>query len=76
LKASRTQSDPVDDLAAVAALPSEAQAHKALVVDDSRLQRRILCTLLKRWGYDVSEAASGQEALDLCLDQDFDFVLS
>ena len=58
------------------AAPGAVPAHKALVVDDSRLQRRILCTLLRRWGYEVSEAASGQEALDLCMDQDFDFVLS
>ena len=53
-----------------------AVAHSVLVVDDSRLQRRILCKLLERWGYEVSEASSGQEALDLFIDQDFDFVLS
>ncbi len=31
---------------------------------------------LTRWGYDVTEAASGDEALALCLGQDFDIVLS
>ena len=52
------------------------QTHRVLVVDDSRLQRRILCKLLARWGYQVSEAASGQEALSLFMEQEFDFVLS
>ncbi|MEO5614655.1 MAG: response regulator, partial [Cypionkella sp.] len=31
---------------------------------------------LSRWGYQVTEAASGDEALALCLLQDFDIVLS
>ena len=53
-----------------------APARKALVVDDSELQRRILSALLKRWGYDVSEADSGQSALALCMETEFDFVLS
>lgn len=47
-----------------------------LVVDDSRAQRRILQMQLSRWGYDVTEAASGEEALALCQTRDFDIVLS
>jgi sigma-B regulation protein RsbU (phosphoserine phosphatase) len=47
-----------------------------LIVDDSRAQRKILQMQLTRWGYDVTEAASGDEALALCLGQDFDIVLS
>src|SRR6056297_1369578 len=49
---------------------------KVLVVDDSRLQRHILAALLKRWGYTVVEAASGDEALSLCQDTKPDLVLS
>lgn len=36
---------------------------RILVVDDSRLQRRLLTGKLAKWGYDVIEAASGEEAL-------------
>jgi len=47
-----------------------------LVVDDSRLQRRILTTSLKRWGFVVSEADSGTEALEICQRDPPDLVLS
>jgi sigma-B regulation protein RsbU (phosphoserine phosphatase) len=47
-----------------------------LVVDDSKAQRKILQMQLSRWGYDVTEAASGDEAMVLCMAQDFDIVLS
>ena len=36
-----------------------------LVVDDSRAQRRILALQLSRWGYVVTEAESGDEAMAL-----------
>jgi two-component system, chemotaxis family, chemotaxis protein CheY len=38
---------------------------KALVVDDSRAVRMILCKTLKAIGYEVCEAANGKEALDV-----------
>lgn len=47
-----------------------------LVVDDSRAQRKILQMQLSRWGYAVTEATSGIEALQFCRDQRFDIVLS
>ncbi|MCC6303627.1 MAG: SpoIIE family protein phosphatase [Rhodobacteraceae bacterium] len=47
-----------------------------LVVDDSRLQRRILATSLRRWGYGVLEAASGEEALALAARAPVDLVVS
>lgn len=47
-----------------------------LVVDDSRVQRRILLASLKRWGYAVDEAGSGTEALERVHAQTYDFVLS
>ncbi|MFO7759889.1 MAG: SpoIIE family protein phosphatase [Roseovarius sp.] len=49
---------------------------RVLVVDDSRLQRRILSASLQRWGFEVREAASGDEALALCADYAPDLVMS
>ena len=47
-----------------------------LVVDDSRSQRQILTALLRRRGYEVLEAASGEEALAICERAPVDVVLS
>ena len=47
-----------------------------LVVDDSRLQRRILVSSLKKWNYQVVEASCGEDAFELCKKQDFDIILS
>lgn len=49
---------------------------RVLVVDDSKAQRRILAMSLLRWGYLVTEAASGEEALSACEAQVFDIILS
>ncbi len=49
---------------------------RVLVVDDSKAQRRILTMSLSRWGYLVTEAASGEEALLACETQIFDIILS
>lgn len=49
---------------------------RVLLVDDSRVQRKILAAALGRWGYQIEEAGSGTEALDLLRVHDFDFVLS
>jgi sigma-B regulation protein RsbU (phosphoserine phosphatase) len=56
--------------------PSAFAQRPVLVVDDSKAQRKILQVQLTRWGYQVTEAASGDEALTLCRAQDFDIVLS
>jgi DNA-binding NtrC family response regulator len=37
---------------------------RILVADDEEASRRGMVTLLTRWGYEVAEAADGQEALD------------
>lgn len=47
-----------------------------LVVDDSRLQRRILVASLRKWGFEVIEADTGHAALALCVDNPPDLVLS
>ena len=57
-------------------LPQAAPARHVLVVDDSRAQRRLLTVSLQRGGYRVTEAASGEEALLLCRDGQFDMVIS
>jgi sigma-B regulation protein RsbU (phosphoserine phosphatase) len=45
-------------------------------VDDSAAQRRVLTLSLLRWGYRVTEADSGDAALRLCRDCEFDIILS
>ncbi|MDP9395699.1 MAG: response regulator [Actinomycetota bacterium] len=37
----------------------------ALVIDDSRVMRKILGRILERLGFEVAEAGHGQEALDV-----------
>jgi sigma-B regulation protein RsbU (phosphoserine phosphatase) len=53
-----------------------AAPKRVLIVDDSRAQRRILTLQLQRWGYQVTEAESGEAALALCEAVAFDIVLS
>lgn len=52
------------------------RAVRVLVVDDSRAQRTLLAMYLRRWGYEVLESASGEEALALCAAQPVDMVIS
>lgn len=49
---------------------------RILIVDDSRLQRRILNKSLTKWGFDVIEAASGEEAMAECSKQIPDLIIS
>ncbi|MFT6022604.1 MAG: sigma-B regulation protein RsbU (phosphoserine phosphatase) [Ascidiaceihabitans sp.] len=49
---------------------------RVLIVDDSRLQRKILSSSVTRWGYDVLEADSGLVALEMCKSDPPDIVLS
>ena len=44
---------------------SEFSGRKVLVVDDDRLNIRILSGILKSEGYVIAEASSGERALDL-----------
>lgn len=50
--------------------------HRVLIVDDSRLQRKILSSSVKRWGFEVYEAGSAEDALAICQDILPDLVLS
>ncbi len=56
---------------------SQAGAIKrVLVVDDSKLQRKLLTIALKKWGFEVQEAESGADALRLAAIHRPDLVLS
>ena len=56
--------------------PARGRTRRVLVVDDSRMQRRILCAQLSRSGYDVIEAGSAEEAIEICGRIEPDIVLS
>ncbi|WP_348638922.1 SpoIIE family protein phosphatase [Thioclava sp. L04-15] len=56
--------------------PEPGAPRHVLVVDDSRMQRRILSAQLARSGYRVSEAASAEEALVICTRTEPDIVIS
>lgn len=49
---------------------------RVLIVDDSKLQLKIMRSMLERWGFDVVEANSGAEALEICQEHEPDLVLS
>ena len=52
----------------------EEQKHmKILVAEDQQVSRLILTTYLREWGYDVTEAANGLEALEHIRANGFDF---
>ncbi len=55
---------------------SQDAPRQVLVVDDSAAQRQMLTRQLTRWGYLVTQAASGSEALAISRCTDFDIVLS
>jgi sigma-B regulation protein RsbU (phosphoserine phosphatase) len=61
-------------LDSVQKMPGEIR--RVLVVDDSRLQRRILVSFLKKWGFEIFEADSGESALEICAKTMPDLVLS
>jgi len=48
---------------------------KILVVEDEEPQRRVLTALVSRWGHEVVEASSGEEALCAASAADFDLYL-
>ena len=53
-----------------------AKLRRVLVVDDSDMQRRILSATLGRFGYEVSEAETGEAALRICEETPPDIVIS
>lgn len=64
-----------DEWNAIEKLPAKKTAKKVLVVEDSRLSRRILVKTLKAQGYLVVEAHNGQSALEQLEKEAPDLVL-
>lgn len=62
------------DSQAVNSIPQHSRL--VLLVDDSRAQRRTLAVQLIRAGYQVVEAAGGEEAMRICLERRPDIVIS
>jgi len=68
--------------APVAQIPPRTETHSGhgvrniLVVDDSRAQRHLVASNLRAGGFNVLQAASGEEALSLCERVDIDLILS
>ena len=67
---------PITEQKSFSKPPETGSITTVLVVDDSRLQRRILASLLKKWGFAVVEAESGDQAIDICRSLNPDLVLS
>jgi two-component system chemotaxis response regulator CheY len=51
-------------------------SRKILIVDDSKTVRDVLKDTLLKAGYDVCDAAGGQDALDLVCDKDYDLLMT
>ena len=56
--------------------PQENTHLRVLVVDDSRLQRKILSASSERWGYRVDQAEPAEEALTKCKYDQPDLAIS
>ena len=55
---------------------SVATPARILLVDDSRLQRKILSSSVRQWGFDVTEADSAEAAIERCTEMQPDIILS
>lgn len=55
--------------------PDAGRTPRILIADDEKNMRNTLANILTREGYDVSKAASGEEAVELCAGEDFDVIL-
>jgi sigma-B regulation protein RsbU (phosphoserine phosphatase) len=56
--------------------PDARKKLRILIVDDSPMQLQILRIMLARWGFEISEAQSGDEALALCRESPPDMIIS
>ena len=52
------------------------RTHTILIIDDSPTQCKLIEKRLVQWGYEVQTVNGGYEALCLCKEKQFDFVLS
>lgn len=57
-------------------MPGLTAICQVLVVDDSRAQRRLLTTVLERWGLNVRCFDNGRDALECCAVDKVDLIIS
>ena len=50
--------------------PTASESMKVLIADDSHISRALLSVALSRWGYEVIEAADGDQAWKVLADPD------
>jgi PAS domain S-box-containing protein len=55
--------------------PAPTPGRRILIVEDNKVNQRLLAAILKKLGHRVTVAGSGQEALDLLGSESFDIVL-
>lgn len=51
-----------------------AEGYRVLVVDDNRINRSVAMSLLKNYGFELTEASSGMEAIELVRKKEFDII--
>ena len=56
--------------------PVAAGCLAILVVDDSRLQRKILGSSIGKWGFQLYQAESAEQALEICQSHHIDMIIS
>ncbi|MCC5857431.1 MAG: response regulator [Ectothiorhodospiraceae bacterium] len=64
-----------DDPTRTEAKPEDHRDVTALVADDNAINRKLVCTILRRHGVQVHEAENGLQAVTLCKGQDYDLIL-
>lgn len=52
-----------------------SETRKALIVDDSTMNRKVLCQILKQLGFKPDKAQDGQIGLELCNSNKYDLIL-
>jgi signal transduction histidine kinase/DNA-binding response OmpR family regulator len=68
----------VDAMESSPPVPQNLQTKRVLLVDDNGVNRQVLGRMTRQWGMNVSEAASGAEALKILQDESappFDLIL-
>jgi two-component system, chemotaxis family, chemotaxis protein CheY len=79
IKRSRQQVRPVSDPAETVEMPEMAEvaghARRCLIVDDSRVIRKLARRILEMLGYEVAEAENGEEALAKCRSAKPDLIM-
>lgn len=56
-------------------IPETIRKLNILVVDDEPYNRKLVATILKKWGLSFDEASNGKEAIERCMRGSFDIVL-